>query len=66
MGQVVALPSNYEPWLTKRQLASHLGFSRRWIDYRVLEGMPSKKIGGKRMFKMSDVELWFNDCEQPK
>jgi len=50
-----------EPWLDKRQLAAHLGFSARWVDYRVSEGMPSHTFGKRRRFRISEVERWLED-----
>lgn len=47
-----------EAWLTKQQLARHLGFSVRWVEYRVLEGMPHARIGGRVRFQRSTVEQW--------
>jgi predicted DNA-binding transcriptional regulator AlpA len=49
-----------EPWLTKRQIADYLGRSTRWVELRVREGMPSKMIGGRRGFKLSEVEAWID------
>jgi hypothetical protein len=50
--------TDWEPWLSKRELSSILGFGTRWIEYRVSEGMPSRKIGGRCMFRLSEVEQW--------
>ncbi len=50
-----------EPWLNKRQLAAHLGFSARWVDYRVAEGMPSHVFGRRRRFRLSEVERWLEE-----
>ena len=51
----------WEPWLTKKQLAAHLGFSTRWIELRVNEGMPSTPFGGRRRFHLSEVEAWIKE-----
>jgi hypothetical protein len=48
----------FEPWVTKRQVAAHLGFSTRWVELPVREGMPSKLVGGHRRFRLSEVEAW--------
>ena len=53
-----------EPWFTKRQLAVHLGFSTRWVELRLREGMPSRLMGGCRRFRLSEVEEWI-DARQP-
>jgi hypothetical protein len=52
-----------EPLLTKRQIAAHFNYSVRWIELRMLEGMPSVKLGGRRRFRLSEVAAWFNERE---
>jgi len=49
---------SFEPWLTKKQVAAHLGFSTRWVELRIRDGLPSKLIGGQRRFRLSEVEMW--------
>lgn len=49
-----------EPWLSKRQVADYLGRSTRWVELRVREGLPSKMIGGRRGFKLSEIEAWID------
>jgi phage terminase Nu1 subunit (DNA packaging protein) len=58
--EVIPFPkrSDWEPWLTKKQLSAILGFCTRWIEYRVSDGMPVHKIGGRCMFRLSEVEEW--------
>ena len=48
----------FEPWLSKKQVAAHLGFSTRWVELRIRDGLPSKLIGGQRRFRLSEVEAW--------
>jgi hypothetical protein len=31
----------FEPWLTKKQLAAHYGYSTRWVELRMRDGLPS-------------------------
>ena len=50
-----------EPWLSKRQVAGHFGYSIRWIELRVREGMPSQMIGGQRKFRLTECELWLTE-----
>jgi hypothetical protein len=51
-----------EPWLSKRQLAVHLGFSVRWVELRVREGMPHQRWGSNRLrFRASEVEAWLEE-----
>jgi len=47
-----------ERWRTKTQLAAHLVISSRWIDYRVAEGLPRRKLAGGHKFRVSEVEHW--------
>lgn len=60
MGIVIAFPrrTDWEPELAKRQLAQRLGFSTRWIELRVNEGMPSRIQGNQRRFLLSECEAW--------
>ena len=60
-GVVVPFPQRrgFEPWLSKRQVAAHYGYSTRWVELRVRDGMPSHQRGGQRRFLLSEVEAWF-------
>lgn len=59
-GQVIALRGGVstEPWISKRALAGHYGRSTRWIELRMREGLPSRMLGGRRAFRLSEVEAW--------
>jgi len=59
-GVVIPFPARtaWEPELSKRQLAEVLGYSTRWVELRVREGMPSRMVGSQRRFRLSDVESW--------
>jgi predicted DNA-binding transcriptional regulator AlpA len=61
-GLVLRFPSRVgaEPWLSKRQVADYFGRSTRWVELRVREGLPSKMIGGRRGFRLSEVEAWID------
>lgn len=50
--------TDWEPELTKRQLAQRLGFSTRWVELRMRDGMPSRIQGNQRRFLLSDCETW--------
>jgi hypothetical protein len=50
-----------EPWLSKKQLAGHLGYSTRWVELRVNEGMPCERWGGRLRFHVSEVEPWLKE-----
>lgn len=60
MGIVIPFPrrSDWEPELSKRQLAQRLGYSTRWVELRVREGMPSTLKGNQRRFLLSETEAW--------
>jgi hypothetical protein len=45
-----------ERWVTKSELAAHFGYSRRWVELRQREGLPSQLIGGQRRYRLSHVE----------
>ena len=58
-GRLIRMPlrPGSEPWLSKRQIAAHFGFSTRWVELRV-RGMPSQMFGGHRRFRASECEAW--------
>lgn len=61
MGEVIHVNfGGGEPPLTKTQLSQHAQIkrSRRWIEQRVKEGMPSHLDGNRRMFRLSEVQDW--------
>lgn len=49
-----------EPWISIDDVASFFGISRRWLEYRLEDGLPSAKIAGKRRFRASEVEDWLS------
>jgi phage terminase Nu1 subunit (DNA packaging protein) len=60
-GKLVRLPARGQPLLTKKQLASHLGRSERWIELRVRDGMPVEEATdryGRRRYDLRLVEAW--------
>jgi predicted DNA-binding transcriptional regulator AlpA len=54
-------PAGREPWLSKRQVANHYGRSTRWVELRMREGLPSRLIGGRRGFRLSEVDEWIKE-----
>ena len=60
MGTVIPFPrrTDWEPELSKRQVAQWFGFSTRWVELRVREGMPSRMRGSQRRFLLSECEAW--------
>jgi len=57
----LARQPNLEPWLTTQQLADHLGFSTKWVQRKVKDGMPSERFGSRLRFKATVVEAWLID-----
>ena len=47
-----------ELWLPKKQLARTLGISERWLEYRIEEGLPHRRIAGRCVFRLNAVESW--------
>ncbi|HZV74544.1 MAG TPA: hypothetical protein VFF79_12575 [Conexibacter sp.] len=49
----------WEPWIGEREIARHYGnVSTRTVRRWRLAGMPSRLIGGQRMFRISETERW--------
>lgn len=47
-----------EPWVDVERLCEHFCMSRRWMEYRIKEGLPSKRFGSARRFQVSRCEDW--------
>jgi len=63
-GQLVQLPARGQLFLTKKQLAAHLGRSERWVEMRVRDGMPVEPANdryGRRRYNLRLVEQWLRD-----
>lgn len=62
--QVFQLPRRpgHDPELTYPQLAALLGVSKRFLQARVAEGMPSCGLdyAGRRLFRLSEVTVWLD------
>lgn len=65
--RVIPFPrrTTWEPELTKRQIAQRLGYSTRWIEQRMGEGMPAGWRGSRRSFVESDVIAWLQANHAP-
>jgi hypothetical protein len=53
-----------EPWMSKRELAEHLGFSVRWVEYRIAEGLPHRVFGGRIRVQPSAAMAWLETRER--
>jgi hypothetical protein len=60
---ITQLPTEREPYITKRQLAEHYGFSTRWVELRMTEGMPVHRFGTRCRFILSQVDSWMRRTE---
>lgn len=54
-------PAGLEPWVSKAQVASYLGRSKRWVEMMAREGLPSRMIGGRRAYRLSEVDVWITE-----
>jgi predicted DNA-binding transcriptional regulator AlpA len=50
--------ARFEPWVGKAHVAAYLGRSKRWVELMAREGMPSRMIGGRRAYRLSEVDAW--------
>lgn len=55
---VVDFGRTTEAPLSKKRLALLLGYSTRWVELRVKEGMPSTVKGNRRIFIASECRAW--------
>jgi hypothetical protein len=55
------LAGDGERFLSKREIAAWLGYSRRWIEQKHHEGLPSRLIGGHRRYLASEVRRWIDE-----
>jgi excisionase family DNA binding protein len=53
-----------EPFITKSELARHMGFSVRWVERRVRDGMPHYRVGGRLRFQKSKAIAWLMEHEE--
>jgi hypothetical protein len=52
-----------EPWVTKRQLATHLQVTPRWIELQHPHGLSHLRRGGIVRYRISEVESWLLSAE---
>lgn len=54
-----------QQFYTIKELAEMLNVSELWISRRVKTGeIPSYKLGGKRMFRMEEIEQWLESRKE--
>lgn len=59
--RIIAFPVHRrypEPLLTLAELMKVYGFSERWWRYRIAEGLPTVRWGGRLKFRATEVEAW--------
>jgi hypothetical protein len=54
------LPRDPERWRDKHGIAEHFSCGIRWIEARMVEGMPYTYIAGRAKFRISEVEPWLD------
>ena len=47
--------------LTLAEVAATVGFSERWLRYRVAEGMPCRRWANRLRFDIREVEHWLGE-----
>jgi predicted DNA-binding transcriptional regulator AlpA len=47
-----------ERFVSKTELAAHLGFSSRWVNDQMKQGLPKYQIGGRVRFQLSTATAW--------
>ena len=47
-----------EPLLEKKELAFYLGWSERWIDKKIHDGLPYHPVGNRKRFDRVEVLKW--------
>lgn len=69
-GQVIAFPARqapdgdpWEAWVDEPALARHLGVSTRTLRRWRQAGMPSRRMGGTRRYRISVAEQWLQQQE---
>jgi excisionase family DNA binding protein len=54
--------SRVEPWLTKREIADHLGCSVRTVERLHL---PAMRVGGQNRYRLTEVEAFLTHRSRP-
>jgi excisionase family DNA binding protein len=54
----------WEPWIDERALARYFGVSTRTVRRWRREGMPSRRVGGGRRYRISLADVWLDRMER--
>jgi hypothetical protein len=57
--------SGWEPWVDDAAVARHFDVSPRTVRRWLMLGVPSRRIGGVRRYRLSEVEAWHERRETP-
>jgi excisionase family DNA binding protein len=59
-----------EAWVSKREVAEHLGVAQGTVDRLMGDGLPHVKVRGGRTgtvrFRLSDVDAWMTERSAPR
>jgi phage terminase Nu1 subunit (DNA packaging protein) len=47
-----------ERFITKAELARHLGLSVRWVERQLSRGLPHHRVGGSVRFQLTSALQW--------
>lgn len=50
--------AGHERWISLNDYADYLGMTKRWVEARVAEGMPTRLTGGRRRVRISAADEW--------
>ena len=50
----------WEPWVSKKTVALHVGFTTRWVELRMHEGLPFERPPGSNRprYRLCEVDAW--------
>lgn len=54
----------WEAWIDETAVARHFSVSARTVRRWTADGMPSRRFGGLRRYRLSDCESWHQTREQ--
>lgn len=70
MGDLLRMPARpgpdgdpWEPWLTELSVARHFGVSERTVRRWRERGAPSRRLGGSRRYRISQLDQWLLEQE---
>jgi hypothetical protein len=64
-GNSVATRPIFDNWITKQQLAEHLGMSTGFINKYMKLGLPCRHFGRAVRYRLGDVVMWIERNTSP-